>query len=60
MIHPLVLQRLMGVGKYSGVDMRGNGDSEGVMEDEYTQQELEDAVATINWLAAQNWCSGEV
>ena len=50
----------MGVGKYSGVDMRGNGDSEGVMEDEYTQQELEDAVATINWLATQNWCSGEV
>ena len=42
------------------VDMRGNGDSEGVMEDEYTQQELEDAVATINWLATQNWCSGEV
>ncbi|MEP4197634.1 MAG: CocE/NonD family hydrolase [Aliishimia sp.] len=42
------------------VDMRGNGDSEGVMEDEYTQQELDDAVEVINWLAAQDWCSGTV
>ena len=29
------------------VDMRGNGDSQGIMEDEYTQQELDDAVHTI-------------
>ncbi len=45
---------------YAGVrvDMRGNGDSEGVMEDEYTQQELDDAVEVIKWLAAQDWCSG--
>ncbi|WP_170422943.1 CocE/NonD family hydrolase [Ruegeria arenilitoris] len=42
------------------VDMRGNGDSEGLMEDEYTQQELEDAVATIQWLADQPWCTGAV
>ncbi|MCA0929062.1 CocE/NonD family hydrolase [Ruegeria profundi] len=42
------------------VDMRGNGDSEGLMEDEYTQQELDDAVATIQWLAAQPWCTGHV
>ncbi|CUJ85454.1 Cocaine esterase [Ruegeria denitrificans] len=42
------------------VDMRGNGDSEGVMEDEYTQQELDDAVATIQWLAEQPWCTGKV
>lgn len=42
------------------VDMRGNGDSEGVMEDEYSPQELSDAVETINWLAAQPWCSGTV
>ena len=26
------------------VDMRGNGDSEGLMEDEYCEQELDDAV----------------
>ena len=42
------------------VDMRGNGDSHGIMEDEYTQQELDDAVHTINWLASQPWCSGSV
>ena len=42
------------------VDMRGNGDSEGVMEDEYTQQELDDAVEVIRWLADQPWCSGTV
>jgi putative CocE/NonD family hydrolase len=42
------------------VDMRGNGDSEGLMEDEYTEQELEDAVAVIAWAAAQPWCNGKV
>lgn len=40
------------------VDMRGNGDSDGLMEDEYTEQELSDAVEVINWLVAQPWCSG--
>ncbi len=34
------------------VDMRGSGDSDGLMEDEYTQQELDDAVEVIAWLAA--------
>ena len=42
------------------VDMRGNGDSQGLMEDEYTEQELNDGVEVINWLANQNWCSGSV
>ncbi len=42
------------------VDMRGNGDSEGLMDDEYTQQELDDAVEVIAWLAGQKWCSGRV
>ncbi|MDZ4097033.1 MAG: CocE/NonD family hydrolase, partial [Paracoccaceae bacterium] len=42
------------------VDMRGNGDSEGLMADEYTAQELSDAVAVIDWLALQPWCSGAV
>jgi putative CocE/NonD family hydrolase len=42
------------------VDMRGNGDSHGLMEDEYSQQELDDAVEVINWLAAQPWCTGKV
>jgi uncharacterized protein len=42
------------------VDMRGNGDSEGSMADEYTAQELQDACDVIAWLAAQPWCSGAV
>lgn len=47
---------------YAGVrvDIRGTGDSQGVMADEYTQVELDDAVEIINWLAAQPWCSGAV
>lgn len=42
------------------VDMRGNGDSEGLMEDEYTPQELQDAVDIISWAASQPWCNGNV
>ncbi|MGZ2258752.1 CocE/NonD family hydrolase [Roseobacter sp. A03A-229] len=42
------------------VDMRGNGDSEGLMQDEYTPQELSDAVEVITLLAAEPWCSGTV
>ena len=42
------------------VDMRGNGDSDGLMLDEYTQQELDDAVDVIAWLVAQPWCTGKV
>ncbi|MBU0581609.1 MAG: CocE/NonD family hydrolase [Alphaproteobacteria bacterium] len=42
------------------VDMRGNGDSDGLMEDEYSEQELQDACDVIAWAAAQPWCSGKV
>ncbi|MBC2836386.1 CocE/NonD family hydrolase [Paragemmobacter straminiformis] len=42
------------------VDMRGNGESQGLMEDEYTQSEMDDAVAVIDWLSRQPWCSGTV
>jgi putative CocE/NonD family hydrolase len=42
------------------VDMRGNGDSEGLMEDEYTEQELQDACDVIGWAARQPWCTGAV
>jgi uncharacterized protein len=42
------------------VDMRGNGDSGGLMHDEYAQQEMDDALAVIDWLAKQPWCSGAV
>ena len=42
------------------VDMRGNGDSQGLMADEYTRLEMDDAEAVIGWLAAQPWCNGSV
>ena len=42
------------------VDMRGNGDSEGLMDDEYTPQELQDACDVIAWASEQKWCSGNV
>lgn len=42
------------------LDIRGNGDSQGVMADEYSAQELNDAVEAITWLAAQPWCNGNV
>jgi putative CocE/NonD family hydrolase len=42
------------------VDVRGSGESEGVLRDEYLQQELDDGVEVIRWIASQAWCSGEV
>jgi putative CocE/NonD family hydrolase len=42
------------------VDMRGSGDSDGTLLDEYLPQEQDDAVEVIAWLAAQPWCSGAV
>ncbi|HVS03078.1 MAG TPA: CocE/NonD family hydrolase, partial [Thermoanaerobaculia bacterium] len=42
------------------VDLRGSGDSDGVLVDEYSEQELADAEAVIGWIAAQPWCSGRV
>ncbi len=42
------------------VDIRGNGDSDGLMADEYTAQELHDGVEAINWIAQQPWCTGKV
>ena len=42
------------------VDIRGSGDSEGVLTDEYLQSELDDGVDVIAWLAEQPWCTGKV
>lgn len=42
------------------VDLRGSGDSEGLLTDEYTAQELQDACDVIAWAAAQSWCTGRV
>ena len=42
------------------VDLRGSGDSDGVLTDEYLEQELLDGCDVITWLAAQSWCTGRV
>lgn len=42
------------------VDIIGSGESDGVLVDEYTEEELADGVAVIDWLAAQPWCDGNV
>ncbi len=42
------------------VDIRGSGDSDGLMCDEYTASEWQDACEVIAWIAAQPWCDGKV
>ncbi|MGI5119549.1 CocE/NonD family hydrolase [Marinactinospora thermotolerans] len=42
------------------VDVRGHGDSEGLPGDEYSDTEIDDGVAVVEWLAAQPWCNGRV
>ncbi|MES1151784.1 MAG: CocE/NonD family hydrolase, partial [Dongia sp.] len=42
------------------VDLRGSGESDGLLEDEYLQRELDDGVEVIEWIAAQKWCNGAV
>lgn len=41
-------------------DVHGSGASDGVLADEYTPREQQDACKIIAWLAAQAWCSGAV
>lgn len=42
------------------VDLRGSGDSDGVLADEYLPAEQDDACTVIAWLAEQPWCDGNV
>ena len=42
------------------VDMRGNGESQGLMADEYLLQEQDDALQVIDWLCRQPWCDGNL
>ena len=42
------------------LDIRGTGDSEGLIDDEYSVQEQLDGVAAIAWLAEQPFCDGQV
>ena len=45
---------------FARVDIRGTGDSGGVMTDEYAPPELEDGVECVAWLARQPWSNGSV
>jgi hypothetical protein len=47
---------------YAGVrvDIRGTGDSDGILYDEYSRQEQDDALEVIAWLAKQPWSNGNV
>ena len=42
------------------VDSRGQGDSDGLFDDEYSPTELSDACEVIAWIAAQEWSNGGV
>jgi uncharacterized protein len=42
------------------VDMRGSGESDGLLHDEYLPQEQADALEVLRWIAAQAWCTGSV
>ncbi len=42
------------------VDMRGSGDSDGILQGEYLPQEQEDALEILAWIATQPWCSGSI
>ncbi|MFD1861391.1 CocE/NonD family hydrolase [Planococcus chinensis] len=42
------------------VDMRGCGDSEGILTDEYAKQEQDDALEVLDWIGKQDWATGSV
>ena len=42
------------------VDVRGSGDSEGLIRNEYDLPEQADAAPLIRWIAQQPWCNGKV
>lgn len=42
------------------VDLRGAGDSDGIMADEYAESELADGVDVLAWIGRQDWSNGKV
>lgn len=42
------------------IDLRGSGDSDGILDDEYSAGEQDDLIGAIAWVAGQPWCSGAV
>lgn len=42
------------------VDMRGSGESDGILYDEYLEQEHDDCLEVMAWIAAQSWSDGSL
>ncbi len=42
------------------LDVRGSGDSEGLLLDEYSEVELHDICDVLAWIARQPWCDGKL
>ena len=42
------------------VDMRGSGDSDGLLWGEYLKQEQDDALEVVDWIVRQTWSTGAV
>ncbi len=42
------------------IDIRGSGDSEGLLLGEYLKQDHDDALEALDWIAAQPWCDGKI
>ncbi len=42
------------------VDVAGSGDSDGLFDDEYSEGEMRDGEHVLAWIAAQDWCDGNV
>ena len=42
------------------VDIRGYGESTGLMDDEYVKAEQDDGLEVIDWITRQDWCDGNV
>lgn len=42
------------------IDIRGTGASNGIIADEYTGQEQADNLEVMRWVAAQDWCTGNL
>lgn len=42
------------------VDIRGYGESTGLVDDEYVKAEQDDGLEVIDWITRQSWCNGNV
>jgi len=41
------------------IDLRGTGNSQGINEDEYVQQEQDDVIDSMRWVTSRRWCTGK-